>query len=78
MLVLSRKEGESLTIDGQIIVTVFKLAGGKVRLGIEAPKEVSIMRSELPQWPTAPPGTFASSRCDELDGTSSCLAGVAG
>ncbi len=62
MLVLSRKEGESVMIDGHISVTVIRLAGGRVRLGIEAPKEVSILRSELPQWPVASIGTTA---CEE-------------
>jgi carbon storage regulator len=78
MLVLSRKEGESLTIDGNITVTVFKLAGGKVRLGIEAPKDVSIMRSELPQWSTAPLRPFVSGRSVEINGASPCLASAVG
>jgi len=47
MLVLSRKESESLVIDGRIVVTVVKLANGKVRLGIEAPPEVAVKREEL-------------------------------
>ncbi len=65
MLVLSRKEGESLTIDGRITVTVTKLAGGKVRLGIEAPKEVTILRSELPQW-TSTSSPIVSMLPDEI------------
>jgi carbon storage regulator len=47
MLVLSRKNCESVVIDGGIIVTVLAVNGNVVRLGIEAPKEVSIHRSEL-------------------------------
>lgn len=47
MLVLSRKENESLVIDGRIVVTVVKLANGKVRLGIEAPPDVAVKREEL-------------------------------
>ena len=46
MLVLSRKVGESLYIDGNIEVTVVKLVGGRVRLGIKAPNDVSILWSE--------------------------------
>jgi len=47
MLVLSRKIGESIVIDGGITVTVFKVKGNVVQLGIDAPKEISIHRSEL-------------------------------
>ena len=47
MLVLSRKENERLVIDGNIIVTVVRVAGGKVRLGIEAPPEIHVQREEL-------------------------------
>jgi carbon storage regulator len=49
MLVLSRKKGESLVIDGRIRITVSQLGGSAVRLAIEAPREVSILRSELCQ-----------------------------
>lgn len=47
MLVLSRKKNESIVIDDQIIVTIVDIRGDKVRLGIEAPKEISIHRSEI-------------------------------
>ena len=47
MLVLSRREGESIVIDGDIRVTVLKTKGRITRLGIEAPQEVRIRRSEL-------------------------------
>ncbi len=47
MLVLTRKVGESIVIAGDIVVTVLELRGGQVRLGVEAPKEVSIHRSEV-------------------------------
>ena len=46
MLVLSRKAGESLLIDGQIRVTVVKVAG-RVHIGVEAPSGVRIIRSEV-------------------------------
>ena len=51
MLVLSRKEGESITIEGGITVTVLSQQGENVRLGIEAPPETRIMRSELLELP---------------------------
>ncbi len=47
MLVLSRKKNESIIIDDHITITVVEIRGDKVRLGIEAPKEVPIHRSEI-------------------------------
>ena len=47
MLVLTRKKGHAIVIDGGIKVTVLEVKGNVVRLGIEAPKEVSILRTEL-------------------------------
>ncbi len=47
MLVLSRKKNESIIIDDQITITVVEIRGDKVRLGIEAPREVPIHRSEV-------------------------------
>lgn len=51
MLVLSRKTEESITIGGNIKVRVISIRGNTVRLGIEAPQEVSILRSELADSP---------------------------
>ncbi len=47
MLVLSRKFGESITIEGGITVTVLGQHGANVRIGIEAPRDTGVMRSEL-------------------------------
>lgn len=47
MLVLSRKLGEKIVIDGHIVVTVVKLEQGHVRLGIEAPREIPVFREEI-------------------------------
>ena len=47
MLVLSRKKNESIIVDDSIVITVVEIRGDKVRLGIEAPREVSIHRSEV-------------------------------
>jgi carbon storage regulator len=47
MLVLSRKKNESIVIDDQIVITVVEIRVDKVRLGIQAPREVSIHRSEV-------------------------------
>ena len=47
MLVLSRKKNERIVINDNIIVMVVDIRGDKVRLGIEAPKEVSVHRREV-------------------------------
>jgi carbon storage regulator len=47
MLVLSRKLGEKIYISDNICITVVDIDRGKIRLGIEAPREVPIFRKEL-------------------------------
>lgn len=47
MLVLSRKKNESIVICDNIVVTVIEIRGDKVRLGIEAPKDVTVHRREV-------------------------------
>ena len=47
MLILQRKPGESLVIGEDVTVSVISIEGGRVRLAISAPPEVSILRSEL-------------------------------
>lgn len=47
MLVLSRKKNESIIINDHITVTVVEIRGDKVRLGIDAPKEVTVHRREV-------------------------------
>ena len=47
MLVLSRKKGESILIRENIVITVTDVRGGKVWLGIEAPKDVAVNRREV-------------------------------
>lgn len=47
MLVLSRKAGERIWIGDDISVTVVRISGGGVRIGIEAPKEMPVVREEL-------------------------------
>lgn len=47
MLVLSRKKDESVIIGNNIKVTVIEIRGDKVRLGIQAPQEVSVHRQEV-------------------------------
>ncbi|HVX12292.1 MAG TPA: carbon storage regulator [Pirellulales bacterium] len=53
MLVLSRRENERIRLGDSIVVTVVRLSGDKVRLGIEAPADVVVLREELePYVPT--------------------------
>lgn len=52
MLILARWRGESVLIDGSITVTVLEVNGGQVRLGFDAPREISIVREELPREPS--------------------------
>lgn len=47
MLVISRKAGESLIVSDNIKITIVSVANDKVSIGIEAPKEIKIVRQEL-------------------------------
>lgn len=47
MLVLTRKVGESVIIGDEIVVTILKVEGNSVKIGIEAPKNIKILRKEL-------------------------------
>jgi len=64
MLVLSRKLGEKIYISENICITVVDIDRGKIRLGIEAPRDVPIFRQELLQdkAPAAAPNTPAVSK----------------
>ena len=47
MLVLSRKKGESLSVGQEITIEILSVDGDRVRIGIQAPREVRIIRKEL-------------------------------
>ena len=47
MLVLSRKKNESIVIDDDITIVVVEIRGDKVRLGVDAPKEIPVHRQEV-------------------------------
>lgn len=47
MLILSRKPGESIVIDGRIVVKIIRLEGDAVKVGIEAAREVPVHRQEV-------------------------------
>src|SRR5262245_53635865 len=65
MLVLSRKESQRIRLGDSIVITIVKISGDKVRVGIEAPANVLVLRDELevrtPSTPSPPvePGAAA-------------------
>ncbi len=56
MLVLSRKESEQLFIGDNIVLTINRISGNRVAIGIEAPREVRIVRGELERHDVAAGG----------------------
>ena len=58
MLVLSRKESERIQVGESIVLTIVRVSGDRVRLGIEAPAEMHVRRGELP--PLAPSANEAA------------------
>ncbi len=54
MLVLSRKQDQKIKIGDDVVITVVEVKGRYVRLGIEAPREVRIVRTELVDPPRLP------------------------
>lgn len=69
MLILSRKKGEALVLGtpgGEIELTVVEVAGDKVRLGIKAPGDVSVLRAELKQTAEENKGSAAKGITPEL------------
>jgi carbon storage regulator len=65
MLVLSRKKDERIVINNDITIVVVEIRGDKVRLGVEAPKEVPVHRREVYD---------AISRGEPVDATTECSA----
>lgn len=47
MLVLTRHAGESITVDDTIVLTILAIEGDRVKVGITAPREVKILRTEI-------------------------------
>ncbi len=56
MLVLSRKAGEKLMIGDDVVLTINRISGNRVAIGIEAPKNVRIVRGELEKAQVATSG----------------------
>lgn len=70
MLVLTRKEGQSIIIGADIIVTVTQIRGKKVRIGITAPAHIQVWRKELIQKGKKPElvkeGAFTNTKQSKL------------
>jgi carbon storage regulator len=54
MLVLSRKESQRVRLGNDIVLTIVRVSGDKVRLGIEAPSDLLILREELDSGQSPP------------------------
>ncbi len=54
MLVLSRRESQRIRVGDSVVVTIVKIGGDKVRIGIEAPTDVLVLRDELQAWDKTP------------------------
>ena len=76
MLVLSRKKNESIVISDDIRIEVLKVSGNTVRIGIQAPREVKVLRGELAPYGISDEDTSAktaskvSSACETAEGLS--------
>lgn len=68
MLVLSRKNGDAITIGDDVVVTILEVRRGQVRLGIEAPTHVPIRRDESPRLTRELPGTPLAVGCGQETG----------
>lgn len=55
MLVLSRKESEKIMLGDSIVLTIVRVSGDRVRLGIQAPSDMLILRKELDPMKTVEP-----------------------
>lgn len=78
MLVLSRKEGERIVIGDNITLIISKVSGNRVTIGIEAPKDVTVVRGELQKGSSndpavSPPTTPKASRTTLRDFAASVL-----
>jgi carbon storage regulator CsrA len=68
MLVLTRKQQDTIQIGEEIVVTVVKIKGNVVRLGIDAPREIRVVRGEVEQRDRALKSTAIEFELDLSDG----------
>jgi carbon storage regulator len=67
MLVLSRKESQRIRLGDSIVITIVKVSGDKVRIGIDAPADVLVLRDEL-EPNQRPSAAVDSATAPPLDG----------
>ena len=68
MLILSRKIGESLMVDDDVVVTVLSIKGNQVRLGVNAPQDKAVHREEIfKKIKASPAGRFRPPRQRGID-----------
>ena len=73
MLVLSRKVGERIQIGDQISVVIVRINGNAVRVGIEAPTDMTVIRAELQQRTSQPTiATAAAAQRDSVEADTLC------
>jgi carbon storage regulator len=60
MLVLTRRAGEKIRIGDEIEVTVLRMSGDRVRIGIDAPREIRVLRTEIAEKEASPTPTNSS------------------
>ena len=73
MLVLSRKVGERIQVGDQISVVIVRINGNAVRVGIEAPTDMTVIRAELQQRTSQPViATAAAVEVDSVEADSLC------
>ena len=65
MLVLSRKESEKIMLGDEIVLTIVRISGDRVRLGIEAPSDLLILRKELDPVEQPKTGSLNESQGDD-------------
>jgi carbon storage regulator len=70
MLVLSRKQSQRIKLGDSIVITVVRVAGDKVRLGIDAPRDMLVLRDELEPHDAATLGAGPSESAGALAGLS--------
>jgi carbon storage regulator len=68
MLVLSRKVGEKILIGDEIVVTVVRVAQGVVRIGVDAPERLPIVREEIQGHAIKQPQSVSVANVDEKAG----------
>ena len=69
MLVLTRKQNQEILIGDNIKITVLKMKGNTVRLGIEAPRDINVVRGELPRLATKSKSTPEPAELQEAEFT---------